>query len=174
MSSHLHSLVPGDTLLFPAAIPSCQWVPNKHEQVTLIAGGAGVTPIFQLAQGILNNPLDTTKITLVYGVTNDSEILFKDQLVQWQREFPDRFSATFVVRDPEPGSSHDKAEINADLLKRLVPPPKPGAPFASRVFVCGPPGMETALVGAGGPFGRGGQGGLLQQLGYSRCQVFKF
>jgi cytochrome-b5 reductase len=42
-----------------------------------------------------------------------------------------------------------------------------------KVFVCGPPGMEAALVGAGG-FGRGGAGGILEQLGYTKDQVFKF
>lgn len=175
MSTHLHSLAPGDTLLFPGVIPSYQWMPYKHKHVTLIAGGAGVTPVFQLAQGILNNPRDTTKINLVYGVNNDSEILFKGQFAQWQREFPDRFRANFIVRHPDPGSPHEKAEISADLLAQLVPRPEGGDPSTAMVFVCGPPAMEMALVGGGGGFGRGGGGGgFLQQLGYTRGQVFKF
>lgn len=164
MSSHLHSLNPGDTLLFPAVIPAYSWVPNKHEHVTLIAGGAGVTPIFQLAQGILNNPHDKTRVSVIYGVRNDAEILFRDQFARWQQEFPDRFSATFVVGDPEPGSSFGKAVINDDTLSKLMPRPSEN----EKVFVCGPPGMETALVGSKS------ECGILQQLGYNKAQVFKF
>lgn len=164
MSSHIHSLVPGDTLLIPAVIPAYTWAPNKHEHVTLIAGGAGITPIFQLAQGILNNPRDETRISLVYGVRNDAEILFREQFERWQREFPDRFTATFVVRDPVSGSSFEKADVNVGLLKRVMPKPGPG----EKVFVCGPPPMETALVGPKG------NGGFLGELGYEKSQVFRF
>ncbi|KAJ4221423.1 hypothetical protein NW757_014462 [Fusarium falciforme] len=173
MSTHIHSLVPGDTLLFPAVIPAYSWVPNRHEEVTLIAGGAGVTPIFQLAQGILSNPDDKTKINLIYGVRNDSEILFKEKFAQWQREFPNQFRATFVVRQPEPGSPYKREEIDAALLARVAPRSTSADPLAMKVFVCGPPGMEAALVGAGG-FGRGDAGGILEQLGYTKDQVFKF
>lgn len=172
MSTHLHSLAPGDTLLFAASIPSFRYAPNKHDNVTLIAGGAGITPLFQLAQGILNNPLDKTKIKLVYGVNNDSEIIFKDQFAEWQAQFPDRFSATYVVRNPEPGSRFKKADINASLLEKLMPEPKG---TSTKVFVCGPPPMEKALTGGGGLFCRfGGGNGFLQQLGYSKAQIHQF
>jgi cytochrome-b5 reductase len=173
MSSHIHSLVPGDTLMFPAVIPAYSWVPNKHEEITLIAGGAGITPMFQLAQGILNDPSDKTKINLVYGVRNDSEILFKDTFATWQQQFPDRFQATFVVREPEAGSSYQRADIDAALLTKVAPRSSSPDPQASKVFVCGPPGMETALMGASG-FGSGSGGGILAQLGYTKGQVFKF
>ncbi|KAH7347320.1 NADH-cytochrome b-5 reductase [Plectosphaerella cucumerina] len=173
MSSHIHSLVPGDTLLFPAVIPAYSWVPNKHEEITLIAGGAGITPMFQLAQGILNDPSDKTKINLVYGVRNDSEILFKDTFATWQQQFPDRFRATFVVREPNVGSSYQRADIDAALLSKVAPRSSSLDPQASKVFVCGPPGMETALMGASG-FGSASGDGILAQLGYTKAQVFKF
>ncbi|KAM5451875.1 putative cytochrome-b5 reductase [Microsporum audouinii] len=63
MSTHLHSLSPGDTLLFAAVIPT-------HLS----------PPLYQLAQVILNSPDDTkTKVNLIYGVNEDSEILFRDR-----------------------------------------------------------------------------------------------
>jgi cytochrome-b5 reductase len=42
----------------------------------------------------------------------------------------------------------------------------------TKVFVCGPPAMETALLGSG-PFGKGGNG-ILEQLGYSKDKVHRF
>ncbi|KAM5454275.1 putative cytochrome-b5 reductase [Microsporum audouinii] len=169
MSTHLHSLSPGDTLLIAAVIPSYSWTPNKHEDITLIAGGGGITPLYQLAQGILNNPDDTrTKINLIYGVNKESEILFQDQFDQWRHQFPDRFKATFVVGSPEPGSPHEKGRINADLLSKHMVLPKTGEKsVATKVFVCGPPAMEAALVGKR-------HDGILKQIGFTKDQVFQF
>lgn len=173
MSTHIHSLTPGDTLLFPAVIPAYTWVPNKHEEITLIAGGAGITPLFQLAQGILHDPSDKTRINLVYGVRNDSEMLFRDTFAAWQQQFPDRFRATFVVREPEAGSAYKREDIDAALLKRVAPRSASADPLATKVFVCGPPGMETALMGPGG-IGSAKGSGILEQLGYTKAQVFRF
>ncbi|KAH7358387.1 hypothetical protein B0T11DRAFT_299458 [Plectosphaerella cucumerina] len=39
---------------------------------------AGYSAIFQLAQGVLSDPSDKTKINLVCGLGNDSDIMFKD------------------------------------------------------------------------------------------------
>ncbi|EEQ29836.1 NADH-cytochrome b-5 reductase [Microsporum canis CBS 113480] len=138
MSTHLHSLSPGDTILFAAVIPTYRWTPNKHENITLIAGCAGITPLYQLAQGILNNPDDTkTKINLIYGVNEDSEILFRDQFDQWRHQFPDRFKPPLSLATQSPGP----------LIK------KAGS-------------MLTCLGNR--------RGGILQQIGFTKCQVFQF
>ncbi|KAM5491752.1 putative cytochrome-b5 reductase [Microsporum audouinii] len=170
MSTHLHSLSLGDTLLFTAVIPTYRWTPNKHENITLIASGASITPLHQLTQGILNYLDDTkTKINLIYSVNEDSEILFRDQFDQWRNQFPGRFKATFVVSNPEPRSPHEKGRIDADLLsKHMAPLHKTrGKSMATKAFVCGPPAMEVVLVG-------NRRGGILQQIGFTKCQVFQF
>ena len=50
-SSHLHSLNPGDKLLFAAALKGYSWKPNSYSHITLIAGGAGITPISNSRKG---------------------------------------------------------------------------------------------------------------------------
>ena len=44
MSTHLHSMAPGQRLDFKGPIPKYPWEPNKHKQIALIAGGTGITP----------------------------------------------------------------------------------------------------------------------------------
>lgn len=67
MSSHMHDMKAGDSLAMKGPIPKYPWSPNKHEQIGLIAGGTGITPMYQLIRAILKNPEDKTKISLVYG-----------------------------------------------------------------------------------------------------------
>ncbi|GJC99510.1 NADH-cytochrome b5 reductase [Colletotrichum higginsianum] len=165
-STHLHSMTPGQTLLFALAIKGHQWKPNSYPHVTLIAGGAGITPIYQLAQGILRNPLDKTAITLVFGVNSDPDVLLKKELEQFEKEFPGRFRAVYTVSNPAPNSPLRKGYVTKELLQEVGAVPKDGA--ETKVFVCGPPAMEAALVG------KKGTSGILQQLGYRKDQIHQF
>ncbi|PNY25364.1 NADH-cytochrome b5 reductase [Tolypocladium capitatum] len=163
-STHLHALGPGDSLFFLAALKGPQWTPNRHRHVTLIAGGAGITPVYQLARGILRNPADRTAVTLVFGVNGDADVLLKRELEAFEKEFPGRFRAVYAVSRPGTGSPHRKGYVTGELLREVVPPEHgDGA-----VFVCGPPAMERALVG-----GRG-EKGVLEEMGYRKDQIHKF
>lgn len=164
-SSHLHSLKPGQTLLFAAALRGFHWKPNSYPHITLIAGGAGITPIYQLAKGILRNPEDKTAITLVFGVNSDEDVLFKDTFEEYERDFPGRFKAVYTVSHPIEGSSFHSGYVTKELLEKVAPLPRDAN---TKVFVCGPPAMETALVG------KKGQTGILKQLGYRNDQIHKF
>ncbi|CAI7672343.1 unnamed protein product [Penicillium bialowiezense] len=162
-STHIHSLVPGDTLTFATALKGHPWTPNQARQVYLIAGGAGITPIYQLAQGILNNPDDKTKINLVFGVNTEQDLLLREELEGFKSRYPDRFEYTYVVSHPEgQGDGFQKGYVTQELLGGVM---KDGD---AKVFVCGPPAMEKALVG---PCGRAG---ILAQLGFKKNQIVKF
>ncbi|KAF3345621.1 Nitrate reductase [NADPH] [Verticillium dahliae VDG2] len=97
-STHLHSLSPGETLLFAAGLKGPAWKPNAIPHVTLIAGGAGITPIYQLTQGILRNPEDKTNITLVFGINTDADALLKPEFDAFEKDFPGRFEAIYTHR----------------------------------------------------------------------------
>lgn len=163
-STHLHSLRPGDTLFFVTRIPGFAYKPNQFPRVTLIAGGAGITPIYQLASSILRDSNDKTKIELVFGVNSDADILLKDEFNAWEKQFPDRFKASYVVSRPSQDSPYPKGYVTKELLSTVCSSDTAGA----KVFVCGPPAMETALVGSWK------QKGILEELGYRKDQVHKF
>lgn len=59
---------------------------KKYCHITLIAGCAGITPIYQLIQGVLRNPEDSTKITLGFGVNCDADVT-KYTSFSWGRRF---------------------------------------------------------------------------------------
>ena len=46
----------------------------------MIAGGTGITPMLQIIRAILKNPIDMTKINLIYANVNEEDILLKKEL----------------------------------------------------------------------------------------------
>jgi cytochrome-b5 reductase len=163
-STHLHSLTPGDSLFFVTRLPGYAYTPNEFARVTLIAGGMGITPIYQLAAAILANPADTTRVEVVCGVNSDADVLLHDEFAEWERRFPGRFKASWVVSHPAAGSAHPQGYVTGELLRRATEAPSPDA----KVFVSGPPAMEEALVGSWK------KKGVLEELGYTKQQVHKF
>ncbi|OAQ70979.2 oxidoreductase NAD-binding domain-containing protein [Pochonia chlamydosporia 170] len=164
-STHLHNLQPGQSLFFVASLKGHQWKPNSFPHVTLIAGGAGITPIYQLTQAILRNPEDKTAVTLVFGVNSDRDVLLKKEFEAWEKTFPGRFKAVYTVSNPVDGSPYGKGYVTKELLKEVAPSPEGRD---TMVFVCGPPSMEKLLVGDRK------SSGVLQELGYRKDQIHKF
>jgi cytochrome-b5 reductase len=163
-STHLHSLQPGDKLLFAAALRGHQWQPNSSPHVTLIAGGAGITPIYQLAQGILRNPEDKTAVTLIYGANTDQDILLMKEFKELKAEFGERLRVEYTVSRADKGSPWREGRVTKDLLEKIQGSRKAEGP----VFVCGPPPMEASLVGSKK------EKGILEDLGYLKSQIHTF
>ncbi|KAF3763226.1 hypothetical protein M406DRAFT_48989 [Cryphonectria parasitica EP155] len=174
-STHLHSLSPGDKVLFAVVIPGYKWTPNKHDSITLIAGGAGITPCYQLIQGILQDPADKTKIRLVFGVNAEEDVLLRREFEDLESRFgKDRFRAVYAVsRGGEKLAGGDerfrKGYVTEALLREVA---VPASEENTKVMVCGPPGMEEALLGKKGWGGR--QEGILAKLGYRKDQIHQF
>lgn len=168
-STHLHSLKPGDNLRFVAALKGYAWTPNEYPHVALISGGAGITPVYQLLQGIFQNPDDKTKVTLVAGVNSDRDVLLKEKLESIRKQHPGRLRVFYTVSDPVDGSPFRKGYVTKELLGEVL---GGNAKEDTKVFVCGPPAMEASLVGVRG--WTGGKPGILQELGYRSDQIHKF
>ncbi|KAK8058820.1 hypothetical protein PG994_009268 [Apiospora phragmitis] len=127
---------------------------DMHNHIALIAGGTGITPMYQLCRAIFNNPDDKTKVTLVYGSLSEEDILLKKELEQLENTYPQRFRAFYVLDNPP------KEWPKAENIK---------------VFVCGPPGMYKAISGNKvSPKDQGELTGILKDLGYTKDQVYKF
>lgn len=168
-STHIHSLQPGDSLtFFGYPLPGYSWTPNKHSHVLLIAGGAGITPIYQLTKGILNDPADQTKITLVWGTNTDADVFLKDEFHQLEKKFPGRFAAHYTISRPSQGSIYPSGRVTSDFLRRIVSESGFDKSDGSKIFLCGPPAMEEAVAG------KRGTPGILEGLGFKKDQLHRF
>ncbi|EME82672.1 uncharacterized protein MYCFIDRAFT_87623 [Pseudocercospora fijiensis CIRAD86] len=172
MSTHLHEMETGQTLEFKGPIPKYPWEANKHNHIALLAGGTGITPMYQLCRQIFKNPADKTKVTLVFGNVTEEDILLKKEFQDLEQQFPQRFRAFYVLDNPPKGWKQGKGHITKDLLKTVMPAPDEEN---IKVFVCGPPGLYKAISGAKkSPADQGELSGILKELGYEKDQVFKF
>ncbi|KIW69133.1 hypothetical protein PV04_05026 [Phialophora macrospora] len=172
MSEHIHSMKEGDTLSFKGPIPKYPWSPNKHSHITLISGGTGITPMYQLIRAITKNPEDKTKVSLIFGNIKEEDILLKKELSDLENEFPQRFRVFYTLDNPPESWPYGKGFITKELLKEVIPDPKTEN---IKIFVCGPPGLYKAVSGPKvSPQDQGELSGILKELGYTKEQVFKF
>ncbi|KAJ6102014.1 hypothetical protein N7486_004441 [Penicillium sp. IBT 16267x] len=172
MSEHIHSLAVDQRLAFKGPIVKYPWESNKHNHIALIAGGTGITPMYQLARHIFKNPDDRTKVTLIFGNVKEEDILLKKELEELENTYPQRFRAFYVLDQPPKDWAGGKGFISKELLKTVLPEPKEEN---IKLFVCGPPGLYKAISGVKvSPQDQGELDGILKELGYSKDQVFKF
>lgn len=197
MTSHIHGLKPGDKLAIkgpidkfavsgwwvhvcgcvtltlvrlPHSLP--QYKPNTFESVACIAGGSGITPMWQVIQSIADNPADKTKLTLIYTNKTDKDILLReefDKLVKNDTRFKivyglDKKSSSLS------GGDHFVGYVTPEILSKHLPPPALADKI--KVLVCGPPPQVEAISGGKGPKGSQGElKGLLADQGFQPDQV---
>ncbi|KAJ8613895.1 hypothetical protein CTAYLR_008681 [Chrysophaeum taylorii] len=67
------------------------------DRVNMIAVGAGIAPMIQCLERLLFTPGDTTKVVLMYGNRSVKDVLLRETLDRWAREFPDRLTVVYCV-----------------------------------------------------------------------------
>jgi nitrate reductase (NAD(P)H) len=116
-------------------------IKQKKIRVTdfcMIAGGSGITPIFQVLHAVLNNPEDPTKCYLMDANRSIQDILCLQQLSTWAQQESSRFHMMhFLNTQPDTQFPCQVGHVTQDAIQGFFPPP-----HASRLFlVCGPPGL---------------------------------
>ena len=172
MSTHIHNMAPGNRLEVKGPLPKYPWSENKHDHIALIAGGTGITPMYQLIRAIFKNPNDKTKVTLVFGNLTEEDMLLRKELAHLENTYPQRFRAFYTLDKAPKEWKGNSGHINKELLKQVLPEAKTEN---IKLFVCGPPGLMKAISGNKvSPKDQGELTGLLKELGYEKDQVYKF
>lgn len=83
-------------------------------RISMIAGGTGITPMYQVIRTVLRDPQDPTQMRLLYATQSEDGILLHQELETLAARHPDRCapstSATFAALAPlhalAPGKYH--------------------------------------------------------------------
>merc|ERR1712228_876134 len=98
MSTHIQNMAIGGSLEFKH-IPfnvKIQY-PFGKKSITMLVGGTGITPMIQALHAILGTAEDSTQVTMLFGNKTQSDILCKELLDKWAKDFPSRLKVVHVL-----------------------------------------------------------------------------
>jgi len=106
----------------------------KH--VGMIAGGTGVTPMYQLVKAALKDPADSTVFSLLFANQTEADILLRKELDELAAT-SERFNVWYTVDKATDGWAFSEGFISKEMIEAHLPPTGPG----NMILVCGPPPM---------------------------------
>ena len=140
MSQHLDSLKIGDTILMKGPKGHMEWYMSGHkfgsfhvkplgkpaeerycEQIGMMAGGTGITPMLQVLQAIFHHGKQSNVcVKLIYANQTEDDILVRNELEALEKEFPERFSLHYTVDRPPAGKEwkHSVGFINPEMVEK--------------------------------------------------------
>jgi cytochrome-b5 reductase len=164
VSRMLTSLKPGDLVWLRGLIPTFTYTRNAIDHLIMVAGGTGITPMYQLASSILETDKKTL-ITLLYANKSQQDILLKKELDEMHEKY-ENFTVKYTLENYASDWDQGKGRISIkdlDFSKEK-----------SAVLVCGPFGFIEAIAGSKiSQDDQGPLGGYLKQLGFKDGQVLK-
>eukprot|EP01062_Namystynia_karyoxenos_P066448 TRINITY_DN60365_c0_g1_i1.p1 TRINITY_DN60365_c0_g1~~TRINITY_DN60365_c0_g1_i1.p1 ORF type:complete len:389 (+),score=129.89 TRINITY_DN60365_c0_g1_i1:132-1169(+) len=170
MGGYMHGLQPGEYLDVKGPYQKLSIKHNEYHHLGMVAGGTGITPMYQIIINLLKDPRDRTNISLVYANNSKKDVLLIKELMELAT-LHRRFKLYLTVLDADRDWSGGIGYVNPDMLSAYMP--KPGDASA-KVLVCGPPGMMDAVSGKPDKSGQGELKGMLKDMGYSSSEVYKF
>lgn len=128
--------------------------------VSLVLGGSGITPGYQLIARILRakekgEKEDKTKLKVIDANKAEGDILLRSELDQLAKDHPAQFQITHILSKPDDSWKGEKGHVSKEHLKRYAFGPEEG----NVALLCGPPTMiKKAVLPA------------LQEMGYKEDQ----
>ncbi|EIM83343.1 ferredoxin reductase-like C-terminal NADP-linked domain-containing protein [Stereum hirsutum FP-91666 SS1] len=115
--------------------------PSLSRELGMIAGGTGITPMLQIIRAALKNPLDFTKLSLIYANVNYEDILLKKELDELAEKYPKRFTVYYVLNNPPEGWTGGVGFVSKQQIEAKLPPTDSNI----KILLCGPPPMMNAM-----------------------------
>lgn len=141
MTKHLESMELGDTIEIRGPKGAMQYSKSYAKHVGMIAGGTGITPMYQLIRAICEDESDNTQISLLYANNTEEDILLKEELDHFAQKCPSKFKVNYVLSRPSGSWKGAKGFVTTELIKEHLAP----ASKDSKVLLCGPPPMINIM-----------------------------
>lgn len=138
---YLAGLSIGDEVEFRGPKGAMKYTKNLCRKIGMVAGGTGITPMYQLIRAICENDTDTTEISLIYANRSESDILLREELETFARRYPKNFKLWYMLDSPPAEWAFGSGYVDQSVLEERLPgPPSPD----TKILLCGPPGMVSA------------------------------
>ncbi|KIJ15906.1 nitrate reductase [Paxillus involutus ATCC 200175] len=157
MTTGFHQLVLGDIVELKGPLGSFIWegqgtanwrgIERKVDEIGLICGGSGITPVLQVLRSVLDDNSDTTtKLWMLNANRTEEDILCRSELDKlFAVHGPDRFKLHYILsKAPETWTS-SVGRINEKLIVDHLPQPSEHG----LILVCGPDAMISHAIKPG-------------------------
>lgn len=146
---YLEGLEIGDKVEFRGPKGGMKYHNGLCKKIGMIAGGTGITPMYQLIRAICEDDRDTTEISLIYANRSEEDILLRRELEAFARGYPQNLKLWYMLDHPSDDWAYGKGYVTPEVMAARLPGPAPD----TKIMLCGPPGMVNAskkgLVAAG-------------------------
>lgn len=144
MGNHLLHLPLGSLISIRAPITGFK---SYHRflcaDLAMIAGGTGITPMWQLIQAVCADPADRTRITLLYANRTPGDILLKGEIGALAKSCPDKLVVHyFVSEETDAEGTGRRGRMTKDALAELLPT----VSKTSKYLLCGPDPMVQQIT----------------------------
>ena len=137
---YLAKLEVGDEVLFRGPKGAMRYERGLCKKIGMLAGGTGITPMYQLIRAICEDDRDTTEISLIYANRSEQDILLRGELETFARRYPQNLKIYYLLDQAPAGWKHGTGYVTQALMAERFPSPGPD----SKIMLCGPPGMVNA------------------------------
>lgn len=131
------------------------------ERFVMICAGSGITPIFQVLRGVMQDASDTTQCVVINGNRKLDDILCKEELNGFGRDASGRCQLIHTLTAPPDDWQGRRGRVDASLIREV------GAAASqptekTMALICGPEGFEKGAHSA------------LLEIGYTDDQLLFF
>lgn len=137
---YLANLQVGDEVAFRGPKGAMRYRRGLCRKMGMVAGGTGITPMFQLIRAICEDERDETEVSLVYANRSEGDILLREELEGFARRYPRNLKVWYMLDQAPEGWKYGSGFVTKEVMKERLP----GADEDARIMLCGPPGMVTA------------------------------
>lgn len=138
---YLANLSVGDEVMFRGPKGAMRYKRGLCKKIGMLAGGTGITPMYQLIRAICEDPRDTTEVILIYANRTEGDILLREELERFARQYPLNLKIHYLLDNPPENWTYGVGFVTKDLMAEKFPDPQAEG---SKVMLCGPPGMVNA------------------------------
>ncbi|KAF0989618.1 hypothetical protein HZS_2861 [Henneguya salminicola] len=129
------------------------------DNITMIAGGTGITPMYQIIRYITLLKNDKTKISLIYANRSRDDIMLYEELKNFKKNLGEiQFKIHFILTNPPSEWNEGKGKINKKTIYEHA-----WLPSESTIaLICGRPAINDTMMD------------LLEEVGYKANKIYLF
>lgn len=140
VSKYLSTLKLGDKARIRGPKGHFNYSNGLVKKFAMVAGGTGITPMYQIIRAIARDPTDRTEVHLIYANVNFDDILLKKELDDLVAAHPN-IKVHYVLNNAPENWKGSVGFVTPEILKQHLP----AASSDVKLLLCGPPPMVSAI-----------------------------